>query len=159
MEGSKGTAVLYPSTHSQPTACRHSKSPAENPSPRAKRGNNICGCPLENIETASVSSCSRLIEAQKHIDAILTGAPQVALGQEVSSLTYLRDLRSLCKMLLIIGLPENIGDVSPEVRAAFASYVRAKEKNFIGRKWRVPESPALMAAVIPPAIDMLRLPS
>ena len=139
----------------------------------------ICGHPLTQVPALLLQdrTSSPILDAQRRLDRALEGKEQIVGGEEVSSMEYFHDLRSACAMILSLGTPEDLQDVTPQVREAFAQYVEYREALrdergdlvAAGGHWRggphhkpytaTPQSAALMAAIVPRAITILDAPS
>lgn len=154
-----------------PAACR--RLLAGGTGPARKSGRVRCGYPLQTAKAQFLLRWPKVLEAQRRVDEALKGKPQSVLGKPMPSPHYFADLRSLCAMLLYMGVPEELGEAPQEIKDAFFSHVQERERI---RKVRLaeisagirypelrvkqmyqhtPRSAALMAAVTPTAVDML----
>ena len=158
------------------STCRNASLPL----PGSRRSSpGICGYPWTQVPALPLRdrTSSHILDAQRRLDEALEGKEQIVGGEEVSSLEYFRDLRSICAMILSLGSPEDFEDATPLVREAFAQYVEYREalrkerRELVaaGGHWRggplhkpyttTPQSVALMAAIVPRAIKILDSPS
>lgn len=147
-----------PSHLLEPTVCRQPAKAHEGLKGHFKE---MCEYPLERIEVQSLTSWPSLIKLQYRIDQALAGTTQYSLGREVSPLEYFFDLRSICAMLLDVGLTEDLQEKLPlTVQQAFALHVENRETS--SKHWayrRAPQSSALMAAITPTAVNLLNTDS
>ena len=164
------SAPAFPSLVPIPTSCRNTlpKGLAS-----GGRSSKPCGYDLRSVETIDVAF-SELLNVQQCIDTVLSGAGDMVAGEQVSSLDYFRDLRSLCALLLSVGEPEDLGDVPDSVGQAFAHHAETRcelqgqrqELVVAGEDWRTaprlrpytgpPQNAKLMAALCSSAVPMLR---
>lgn len=129
-----------------------------------------CGYPLASMDAEPLEAWHHLIEAQACLDAFLEGCFATVAGEEVSSLEYFSDLRSICVLLLTWGGMEEVVETSSVIRQTFHNYVAKRDEMRAARGKRAhgedsgerylrhhvaPQSAALLAAVIPKAISML----
>lgn len=163
------SSPAFPSIVPNPIACRNALPKG---SALPGRSSRPCGHNLCTVEAPRAFHSSALF-AQRRIDAVLSGAEVYVAGEAVSTLEYFRDLRSLCALLLSVGEPEDLSEATGSTCRAFAEHVRGRSeleeqrRRMVasGEDWRAgprarpytgpPESAALMAAVIPPAMRML----
>lgn len=152
LTGRESHSFVSPSRRLPPTACR--RSVIRKPGPK-KRPASPCAFPLETADAVPLAAWPTLLRTQELLDQAISGEHQRVLDREVSSLEYLRDLRSLCRMILAVGLPEDIDELPPLVRSAFVSHVAQREEKGRSQKRPVVQSPALMAAALPTAVTLL----
>lgn len=134
-----------------------------------------CGYPLHSIGTDTLAGNGRELKAQKAIEAALGSDAVRILGGDTLTLDYFRELRSLCSFLLSVVEAEDVASIpAPSVRSAVRRHVDARDEIRAGRLaagggWRkssrqrfftgVPDSAALMAGILPTAVELLDEPS
>jgi len=132
---------------------------------------------LDTVETHSLEGHPRLLETQRHLEALLAGGETRVAGSIVGPLGYFSDLRSLCALILAHGVEEDLGVVPTFAVEAFVPFMEHRDfvlrlrKGYVadGEDWRkaprmrrysgVPHSTELMAGILPLAVDMLALES
>ena len=163
----------FPTVVPAPGLCANSLGPGEG---RSGRGARPCRQPLADIKTVSLGRSRAILEAQASLEAALDGAPQHVGSQPVSTLTYFRDLRSLCALILYGAEADDLRPLPEPLLSAFTQHVEEREQKVRERE-RVraegggrsgprnrtfagaPKSAALMAAIAPRAVTILAPPS
>ena len=151
-------------------ACRATAPSATH---RRREYSVMCGYSLEDSAAQAVDAQSHILRVQEHLDRALEGEPGGVLGEVTPSLDYFGYLRSLCVMLLDLGVMDDLVSVPQEVKNKFAMHVAAREEARHARNRRrtnaqsppkstallpfrvMPESATLMAAVAPTAMYLL----
>ena len=148
------SSPAFPYLVPKPTRCRNAV-PKGGESPRSAP----CDYPLDSLEAQSLRGWPRITEAQSRLDEALTGTAQTIAREQVSSTEYFMSLRFLCRLFLYWGTLEELGDLPPVARDAFAAGLWDPEKGVWFRPSQpqvgAPTSAALMAAVTPTAMDIL----
>jgi hypothetical protein len=162
-----GGAPRYAAQRRQPGHCMN---PPASGVADVGRNARACGQDLGQVPQVDLSGCPRLMETQRHLNAVLeTGQDE---GTGLPTLEYLRTLRSLCALLLYVAQPDDLGDLPSPVRHAFSEYAEERERRLEQRRNRreaeggrkgpsihvygaVPTQAALMAALLPKAVEML----
>lgn len=127
-----------------------------------------CGQNLGQVETLDLQNAPRLLETQRHINDILHSDTATVGGTAVPALVYFGQLRSLMALVLYIGQPEDLGElpltIRETARVAFEERDEVREGRR-GKKGAVhhpykspPTDPALVAAVLPLACELLAQP-
>lgn len=143
-----------------------------NPMPRGLsaqgRAAGPCGFDLRTLETVDLSGAPRLLAAQRAVNAVLeTGVAQVA-GQQVPALDYVRHLRSLVALARHAAQPGDLGELPAPIAHAWneaceeRDELRAAEAGVRGTAFHpykaAPDNPALVAATLPWAAELLASP-
>ena len=127
-----------------------------------------CGFPLALTDTDDVTELPELLDAQRHVDALLAEpASDYTLGS-------FQRLRSTCALVFAVSELDDLGTLSPASEVAWLAYQQHREttaserarlvaeginglKGPRVRYWqRVPENAALMTAVLPTALRIAR---
>ena len=130
-----------------------------------------CLQPLAQMHVESIHQFPRLLLCQQQIRKVLNGQPSRVAGRTTSAIEYLDHLRSTTALLLYAALPEDLGELPPAALAAFGTYFQDREARLQEREDRrasgdrggpalvayrgVQRSAALMAAVVPTAVELL----
>ncbi|WP_158679868.1 TniQ family protein [Deinococcus sp. NW-56] len=127
-----------------------------------------CGFDLRTLETADLSGAPRLLAAQRAVNAALERGEAVVAGQEVSALVYVRHLRSLVALALHAAQPGDLGELPAPIHRAWQEAcearddLRASEAGRRGTRFHpykaAPDDPALVAATLPWAVELLASP-
>lgn len=146
-----------------------------------------CGFPLSSVHTESLAGgdstgaavgirgAGRLIKAQRLLDSAMDSERVVSLGEEVATLDYFRELRSIVSFLLSVIEVEDVSAFCvPSVENRVRRYVEERDgirqdRRDAGAGWRnasrqrfyvgVPDSALLLAGVLPIAVELLETPS
>lgn len=126
-----------------------------------------CGYDLGRIETPSLKRWPRLLAAQARLGSALCGEPQIVGGIERTAGEYLHDVRVLAGLMLHVARVADLGLLPAAAADAFLLHEEGREhdntRNTGNRKRRfvraTPRSPALMAALLPQAVEMLAAPT
>ncbi len=168
-------APSFPSYVLDPIVCRNAHARGQASLGRSAKP---CGYPLATMTTDGLVTYPVLLTAQQQLNLALQGDRMEVGGERVSSLDYFSDLRSLVALVMATGEPEDLGDVPASVSDAYALFLedrnrwyraRSGKETFTGghlpisqyrRPYnRPPQSAALMAAVTPMAMSILRASS
>lgn len=161
-----------PSLFPVPGTCRNVRLPV--PGSRRSTVPVLCGHPLHGTRAVVLDDrYPSVFDAQRRIDAALSGDRQNVGGHAVTPWEYFSDLRSICALILSHALPEDMEEVPPVAQKAFAEYVERREELRRARSEHVaaggywwggpshksftttPRSAALMTAVVPTASALL----
>ena len=168
--GTGQSLPVSPSRVPDPLICRN---------PRPERGPKNrwtapCGHPVGAMRADTLEAWPELTRTQAHLDEALDGCALSVAGEVVPSLGYFSDLKALCVLLLTWSDFEDVGEVPLAARGAFGRYAdkrdamrdteaaptrgarRSDERAL--RHHVVPQSAALLAAVVPVAVGMLNAP-
>ena len=139
----------------------------------AGRSSSPCGQPLAFISTKSLEAWSTLLAAQHKVNDALENEFVFAGGVKTSTLTYFAELRSLAALLLYAAKTQDLKGLPPFVEEAFATLeaerdARVEERRQLGNQREgphtrvfssAPQSAAVMAAILPTAVNILAAPS
>ena len=130
-----------------------------------------CLQPLSLVQVESIREFPRVLQSQEQIRRALNGQPVQVAGRTTTTMEYFAHLRSTTALLLYAAQPEDLGDLPPAVAASFESYSQDREARLHERENRrasgdrggplliayrgVQRSAALMAAVVPRAVELL----
>ena len=162
-----GGAPRYAAQRRQPGYCMN---PPATGVADVGRSAKACGQDLGQVPQVDLSGWPRLLATQRHLNAVMeTGKDE---GTGLPALEYLRTLRSLCALMLYVARPDDLGDLPSAVRHAFSEYADERERRLEQRRDRreaeggrkgpsihvygaAPTQAALMAALLPKAVEML----
>jgi len=162
---SKGTRPGFPTLVPKPGFCGNPLAPGT-----AAHGRKAqpCGQNLGEVETICLADASRLLETQRQLYTVLEAGRATVAGEEVPSLTYFSQLRSLMALVLFIGQPGDLGELPPEIseaarlafqkRDALQALPRGKQKSPYQPYKAPPSDVRLIAAVLPLACELLAQP-
>lgn len=130
-------------------------------------GTTPCGYDLTTIKTVALGRSPRLLAAQESVLAALAGESQLVGGSPLNALQYLHDLRVLCGLMLHVARVDDLGRLPRAAAEAFAEHEEERQRDLDsgeGNRRRrfvraTPDSPALIAAVLPQAVEMLGQPT
>ena len=129
-----------------------------------------CGELLSALKTAVVKPGSRPFQSQATVDAALAGETQIVGGLELRPLDFFCDLRSLSSLILRDATVEELGKLPGFAHDRFADWVDQRSSIYRARDealtegrhaprvrayGKVPRDAALVAAVVPAALDIL----
>ena len=140
---------------------------AGDPGPRRRR-HSLRPSRSPALPTESLQRKSAIPSAQATLDAILAGFPTAALGTPVAPLEFFGDLRSVTALLLFCAGPNDFDYLTPATQAALDEHVARREAAERTRTslpprrgpraryyMATPRSAALMAAIIPAALEIV----
>lgn len=143
---------------------------------RVGRAARACGYPLADAPSPDLGRQPAVLAAQRALDAALDGRPQTVGGEIVSAPDYFGAMRSLCALILYAARPDDLPVVGSLGRV-FETHVRGRDELDLERGLlvgggrdgraaprarcfsRVPDDPALMAAIAPTALRSLAVGS
>ncbi|CAM4041896.1 TniQ family protein [Deinococcus marmoris] len=168
------TGNYRPDLGNQPRFITHVPVPGLCANPLGKgvagtgRASRPCGCDLREVETADLSSESRLLEAQHKINAVLDGAAPAVLGEPVTPVAYFGHLRSLLALARHAGQPGDLGTLPLFLEQAWQQAcegrddlreVEAGKRGTAFHAYKAaPDDPRLVAAILPWAVELLASP-
>lgn len=127
-----------------------------------------CGQNLGQVETLSLVDAPRLLATQRQINEVLRTDTVMVGGKAVPGLAYFNQLRSLMALVLYIGQPEDLGELPLTIHEAARSAFEERDEVREGRRGKKgtvhhaykapPTDPALVAAVLPLACELLARP-
>jgi len=135
-----------------------------------------CRQPLAQVKTLELQGWDGALQTQVKLDQAMQSGTVLVAGTPVPSLQYFQHLRSVCAMLLYSAFPEDLQVGPPELLQAVRGYAEnrtdALEERIVQQQksgtrggpapaaYRgAPQSAALMAAILPTAVEMLGSPS
>jgi hypothetical protein len=143
----------------QPHCCSHSCVRSVVPG-----AGQPCGELLTNVRSDRLPADSTAVVAQATIDQLLSPTSNDLLCAHVAALPYFRNLRSICAFLMHVLEPADFPDVPPSTLAALVEHVASrhvsstrsgKTRSRLRYFTRVPRNAALMAALVPRALEIL----
>ena len=111
-----------------------------------------CGHPFSDL--AGRAATARVACAQRRVRAVLRGEPATVHGEGVSAREWRNELTSLVAILAQLSDGDDLGEVCTVASEAFDDYVTAGRGSGPRSVWPCPD-PALLAAVIPTAVELL----
>lgn len=153
----------------EPERCANQRHPESSGGLR-----ETCGELLSALKTAPVRRGSRVLQAQAIVDAALAGEAPVVGGVELRPIDFFGDLRSLSSLILRDGTLEQLGKPPGFAHDRFEAWIeersvtyRARDEALTGGRraprvrayGKVPRDTALMAAVVPAALEVLEEPT
>lgn len=153
----------------QPGSCANPLRPSAARTGRAARA---CGYLLAEASCADLDRHPQVLAAQQVLDAALDGQRSRVAGEPVWPAGYFGAMRSLCALILYAAHPEDVVVAGPLASAFEAHVARRGEVDEMRRRiiesgrdgrtaprtrcyLRVPDDPALMAAIAPFAVQTL----
>jgi hypothetical protein len=124
-----------------------------------------CGYPLADAGGAGLDSHSRIVAAQKRLDAHgAVGTPDAGAIVESSSRAYFDDVRTLAALLLRIAGPDDLGDLPEDVLSTFERFAVDRDASLaLGQRRRyisvAPTQVAVAAAASTLAVELLDAPN
>jgi len=115
-----------------------------------------CGHPFPEVPVRPATA--RVSAAQRRLRGVLQGEPATVHGEAVSAKEWRSELTSLVAILAQLAEVDDLGEISQVLSAAFGSYVAAGRGSGPRSVWPCPD-PALLAAVVPTAVELLDCPS
>lgn len=136
-----------------------------------------CGFSFAELPETDLTTTQAVLAAQETLDALLDGEANAAIGGDaVSTLSYFSDLRSVVALILHAGTSSDLGSLTRSCADAWAAHeehrestvesralARGRGEGRTGPRLRLylaaPRNAALLAAVVPAAIETLAAPS
>ena len=138
-----------------PFACSNQLPPGQ---ARPGRGNaRPCGYPLG--AQASQPATTRTAAAQSLILAVFSGAQATVHGEVVTASEWREELTGVLSVLAQLARRDELGEIAPAAEAAFEAFVGSTAPAARGRPFGRSPNPALLAALVPAATELLAAPS
>lgn len=123
-----------------------------------RRGNcRPCGYPLGHDPPRPATA--RTAEAQRRLLAVFRGEQAVVHGEAVTAAEWRAELGGVLRVLAQLGHRGELGDIAPAAEAAFEAFVRSTAPAARGRPSGWSPDPALLAAIMPAATELLAQPT
>ncbi len=111
-----------------------------------------CGHPFSELAVQPVTE--RVAHAEHRVRGVLRGEPATVHGEGASGKEWRAELTSLVAILAQLAEGDDLGELCDASSAAFDAYVAAGRGPGLRSAWFRPE-PALLAAVVPAAVELL----
>jgi hypothetical protein len=115
-------------------------------------GHQFCDLPVR-------PTTDRIAQAHRRVRDVCSGSPATVHVQNVSAAQWRVELASVVAIVTQLAEPDDLGELGVAPLAAFYDYVAAGRS--LGRStiWQRSADPALLAAVVPTAVELLAAPS
>lgn len=111
-----------------------------------------CGHPFSALAVRTATE--RAARAQERLRGVLRGEQATVFGEEVSGQEWRAELRSVVAVLAHLAEADDLGELCDASSAAFDAYVVGGRDSGPRSAWLRPD-PALLAAVVPSAVELL----